>query len=331
MTSRNGNRSIVAVGLVLALQGAAGAQGAADKAAADTLFKEGSALIATDPPAACAKFEASVARLPQLGAQRALAACYEKIGKTASAWGAYRALAAAAARAHDARQQVAEKQAAALEAKLSRLAVKLDAANRVAGLELKRDGAAIAMAELGTPVPVDPGQHVIEASAPGHVAWSSKVEIAAGAGVTEVAVPALEAEPAPPVEPPPPAPVPVVAASAGDARGQRHKLAYVVGGAGLGVIGASLVFGGLASSKWSDAKSHCTDGRCDQEGVDLAGSARTMGNISTVAFIAGAGALAAGVYLYLSAPAAREGNPTALRIVPGVAPSQVGVTLQGGF
>jgi hypothetical protein len=330
MTSRNGNRSILAVGLVLALHGAAGAQGAADKAAADTLFKEGSALIATDAPAACAKFEASVARLPQLGAQRALAACYEKIGKTASAWGAYRALAAAAARAHDARQQGAEKQAAALEARLSRLAVKLDPANRVAGLELKRDGAPIAMAELGTPVPVDPGEHTIEATAPGRVAWSSKIAIAAGPGVTEVAVPALEQEPAAPVEPPPPAPAPSVTAR-DDARGQRHKLAYVVGGAGLGVIGVSLVFGGLASSKWSDAKSHCTDGRCDQEGVDLAGSARTMGNVSTAAFLAGAGALAAGVYLYLSAPAAREHDPTALRIVPGVAPSQVGVTLQGGF
>lgn len=328
MTSQ-GKRSIVAIGLVMAAHGAAVAQGAADKAAADSLFKEGSALINTDAPAACAKFEASVARLPQLGAQRALAACYEKTGKTASAWGAYRALAAAAARAHDARQQLAEKQAAALEPKLSKLTVKLDAANRLAGLEIKRDGTPVAAAELGSAMPVDPGEHVLEATAPGHVAWTRKLEISATPGTTEVAVPMLEAEAAPPPAEPV-APAPIVHTDDGG-RASRHKLAYIVGGGGAGAIAVALVFGGLASSKWSSSKDHCVDKRCDQDGVDLAGSAKTFGNVSTVAFVVGVGALAAGTYLYLTAPSAHESNATALRLVPGVSPQQVGVTLQGGF
>src|ERR1044071_8824310 len=68
---------IAGAGLFLWLGHAAWAQTAADKAAADTLFSEGKRLIlAGETETACAKFEASLARLPQLGAQLALASCY---------------------------------------------------------------------------------------------------------------------------------------------------------------------------------------------------------------------------------------------------------------
>lgn len=59
----------------------------------------------------------------QLGTQIALASCYEKLGKTASAWAEFRAAASAAVKVHDKRQQFAEEHAAALEPKLSKIAV----------------------------------------------------------------------------------------------------------------------------------------------------------------------------------------------------------------
>src|SRR5215468_2537913 len=134
-------RIALAIGLWLAGHGVAHAQTAADKAAADTLFNEGKKLIAAgDTSGACAMFEASLAKATQLGTQLALASCYEKIGKTASALGEFHAAASAAAKAHDKRQRFAEDRIAALEPRLSKIAIKLEPGYRVDGLEVKRDG-----------------------------------------------------------------------------------------------------------------------------------------------------------------------------------------------
>jgi serine/threonine-protein kinase len=327
------------IGLAISLWLAAGhgvaeAQTAADKAAADTLFNEGKKQIAQgDPAAACALFEASLAKAVQLGAQLALASCYETVGKTASAWGEFRAAASTAAKAHDRRQRFAEDHAAALEPRLSRLVLRTEPGYRVDGLEIKRDGAVISAAELGEPVPVDPGDHTIEASAPGWVAWSNKVTVALP-GVVEVIVPALGKAPVK-VEEPKAEPAPVAATPPPEeaVRGRR-LLAYGIGGGGAGLIGVSLIFGAVASSRWGDAQNHCRHNQCDAAGVDLAHGAQSMGNISTAMFIVGAAALATGVILYVTAHpsnAEKTPDPTALRILPGSAAAPVGLTLQGGF
>jgi hypothetical protein len=338
--SGNNVRIWIALGTGLLLctgHGVAGAQNAADKAAADTLFEEGKRLISHgDTSAACDKFEASLAKIVQLGTQIALASCYEKLGRTASAWAEFHAAASAAAKAHDKRQRFAEDHAAALEPRLSKIAVMI-IANRVEGLEVKRDGAEVTAAEFGSPVPVDPGEHTVEASAPGRVSWAIKVTVPPTPGVVDVPVPALEKEAERPNAPPPrPAPelVPVAPIASGGERRQRRTIAYVVGGGGVGLVGVSLIFGAVARGRWSTAQLHCRGTTCDQTGVDLAGGAQTMGNLATGSFLVGAGAVAAGVFLYLTAPsaeAASSASPAALRLVPGVGPSQVGLTLQGGF
>ncbi|HET7502037.1 MAG TPA: hypothetical protein VFK02_13565 [Kofleriaceae bacterium] len=317
-----------------AAHGIAGAQTAADKAAADTLFNEGKKQMAAgDTAGACDKFEASLARVTQLGTQIALASCFEKLGKTASAWGQFRAAASAAAKAHDKRQRFAEEHATALEPRLSKLVIKLEPGDRVDGLEVKRDDQPVAAAELGTPMPVDPGEHLVAASAPGWVAWSTKVSVAATPGVVEVTVPALEKPPAKLDEPkPPPPPAPVATDGAGRSR---RAIAYAVGGGGAAIVGVSLVFGAVARSRWNSAQSHCQDRQCDEKGVDLAHSARTFGNLSTATFAIGAVAVATGVYFYLTAPSSgMEKSPSAssaVRISPSIGPAQVGLTVAGGF
>jgi hypothetical protein len=305
--------------LLFAAPQLAAAQSAADKAAGDALFHEGKKLIASgDDIAACAKFEASLARLVQLGTQIALASCYEQIGKTASAWGAFRAAASAASKAHDKRQQFAEQHASALEARLSKLVIRLESAHRVDGLEILRDRSALAPAELATPIPIDPGDHTVEARAPGRRAWSVKVSVSADAPVVEVSVPILPELPDLP----------------GVSR-RRRTIAYAVGGGGVAVVAGALVFGVLAQSKWNESRSHCDAGLCDQTGVDLARSARDLGNLSTVSFAVGAAAVAVGIVVYMTAPSAhaevpQRANPVVLRVVPTIG-QQVGLTLQGGF
>lgn len=328
---------IAGTALLLWLGHTAWAQTAADKAAADTLFSEGKRLIAAgDVETARAKFEASLTRLPQLGAQIALASCYEKLGKTASAWGAFRAAASAASKAHDdQRQRFAEEHAAAIEPNLSRLAIKTEPGYRIDGLEVKRDGIALTIAELESPVPVDPGDHTVEAAAPGWVAWSTKVSVAATPGVVEVTVPALGKAPVKMEEP---RPEPVIARPAPPVAAPRGRpvLAYAGAGGGAAALGASLVFGAMASARWNAAQPHCHDHVCDATGYDLATRAKTMGNLGTGAFVVGTAALATGVVLWLISPGTESPTPpsTALRIVPSAgtdSDAALGLALQGGF
>jgi hypothetical protein len=327
VTSNNVHyRMVLAAGLLCAGHGTTWAQSAADKAAADALFDEAKKLMGKgDDAAACEKFAASLSKVTQLGTQIALASCYEKVGKTASAWGAFRGAASAASKIHDKRQRFAEDHATALEARLSKLAIKLDAAHHVEGLTVRRDGAEVTAGELGSAAPVDPGEHTVEASAPGRVGWSTKVMIPASPEVVDVSVPALAEVPAfVPVPAPRVAPRP------------DRTLAYSLGGGGIAAIGASLIFGAVASARWNDSHAHCYDHTCTQTGIDLAGRARTMGDVATASFLVGVGAIAAGVILFLRPPsagteAAPSATPAAFHLVPGVGPTQVGLTLQGGF
>src|SRR5450755_429104 len=94
-------RPILALWVVL-LSGSAWAQNAQDKAAADSLFDDGKRLVAAgDFEHACPKFEASLKLSPRVGVKLNLADCYEKAGRTASAWAEFREAAAFAARSND--------------------------------------------------------------------------------------------------------------------------------------------------------------------------------------------------------------------------------------
>lgn len=315
------------------------AQNGAEKAAADTLFSEGKKLIAAgDTETACAKFEASLAKMRQLGAQLALASCYEKLGKTASAWGEFRAAASAAAKARDGqRRRFAEEHAAELEAKLSRLVIKVEAGYRIDGLMVKRNGLELEHAELGVPVPVDPGDYTVEAEAPGWKEWSTNVTVSMP-GSVEVVVPALGKAPVKVEEP--------ALTGSDDAadrptdgtkRKQRRTLSYLVVGSGLAAITSSLIVGSIASSRWDEAKVNCdetSDGplRCNQAGVDAAGSANTLGTLSTVTFVVGAAAVGFGTYLYItSRPSERAQLSIRPHLVPAIGPESAGLVLQGGF
>src|SRR5262249_25796236 len=104
----------------------------------------------------------------------------EHTGQSASAWVAWKD---AAARANAAGKRDVEKRAlsraAALEPSLARLTIAVDKASDVEGLQVKRDGGTVGHAEFGMPIPVDPGAHLIEATAPKKKATSTNVDVAA--------------------------------------------------------------------------------------------------------------------------------------------------------
>src|SRR5258708_17042544 len=96
---------------------------AENRAAAQALFDEGRSLMkANKVQEACPKFEESQRLDSSIGTQLNLADCYERTGRTASAWTLYIEVASAARQAgQDERASHAAARAAALKDKLSRL------------------------------------------------------------------------------------------------------------------------------------------------------------------------------------------------------------------
>ena len=154
---------------------------------------------------------------------------------------------------------------------------------------------------LGTAVPVDPGDHLVEVSAPGKKKWSKPVDVRPGAQIV-VELPELEADSSSAAS---------GVATSGDYatssgnRGSSQKIVAAAVG-GVGVVGLVLgsVFGLKASSNWSDAKSQCTNypNGCSEEGVRLGDDAKGAATVSTIGFAVGVAGIAGGAILWFTAP-----------------------------
>jgi hypothetical protein len=184
----------VSVLLLLAFVGQARAADV-DEAGARVLFAEGRKLAAAgDYAAACPKFEASLKLDPGIGTNFNLADCLEHVGRTASAWARFLDVAAATrAVAQPERERVARARAAALEPTLTKLVVTPE--KPAAGLSVAYDGIAIDQASWGISIPIDPGDHILTATAPHKQLWSRHVAAPAAAGVVTVSIPALAEAP----------------------------------------------------------------------------------------------------------------------------------------
>ncbi|HSO31866.1 MAG TPA: hypothetical protein VLT33_05105 [Labilithrix sp.] len=159
-------------------------------------------LATNDLDEACALFGESYGADPQVGTLFDLAICHEKAGRIASAFVELTSVAAMATRAGQSkRAEAARERARQLEPRLSR--VLFEVHERDPGLVVKVDGRALVASDVraGVAIPVDPGPHVVTASAPGKTPWRSTLGVAPGPNVASFEVPALDD--AAPSEPPP--------------------------------------------------------------------------------------------------------------------------------
>jgi hypothetical protein len=190
-----------ALGLALALSLSGVRQASAqsvDQAIAATLFNEGRQLMGEEKyELACAKFEQSHRLDPGGGTVLNLAICREKQGKTMSAWAAYREAVALARRdGRSDRETLGLEGIGRLEPGLSRVTVNVT--GRTPGLAVTLDQVVIGEAAYGTPLPVDPGEHAMRASAAGYEPWQGSFRIGPSGDRQEVTVPALRLAPPPP-------------------------------------------------------------------------------------------------------------------------------------
>ena len=319
-------------------------------ARADALFNAAKALLDGGQYVdACAKFAESKRLVPGLGVTLYLADCYERIGRTASAWTEFRSAEGLARERNDKRADVARGRAQALEPRLDRLTITVAPTLPQAGLQILRDGAAVSSEEWGLAVPVDPGDHAVVVSSPGHAQRTIPAHVGPEAPTATVRIdrlddsgPAPTPAPAPAPAPPPevaqspesarlpePAPAPAPASPPDPASARRW---IGVGVAAAGVVGVALgtVFGLGARSKLdqSNQDDHCDKAdTCDPTGLALRHDASSAATLSTVMFVVGGVALAGGAVIYFTAP--RPATTIGLSLAP--APGGGAALLRGSF
>jgi tetratricopeptide (TPR) repeat protein len=298
---------------------------AADKAAAETLFVDGRKLMSAGKyQEACKAFAESQRLDSGVGTLLNLGRCYEKLGRTASAWSTYRE-AASAARASNqsAREKNARAAADALEPKLPKLTIVVLGTETNVRLEVRRDGAVVPSSMWGMSVAIDPGEHTFEATAPGRKPWHSKV-VAEAAKPIKVTVPDLEVDPkttpvgkatsteTAPVaksktpEAPPPEP---------SGLGGQRIAALVVGG--VGVVGTAVGGYFALRARAANDRANCDENNICQTQADLDEHTQAikLANSATYATAGGLIALATGVVLWVTAPA-KPSTDSASAITP---------------
>ncbi len=318
---------------LLCAAGAAHAQvSGQDAATAQALFEDGKRLMAQGKHAeACPKLVESQRLDPGGGTLFAIALCHEGEGKTATAWADFNgALSEARKDKRADRETAALERIRAIEPKLTR--VRILPAAKVEGLEVKRDGAKVGDVQWGTPLPIDPGPHTFEASAPGKMPWRDTVDVRGEGATVDVVVPALADAPIAPA--PAPAPVPrseptkPLPPPSPEEGSSQKTWAVIAGAAGVVATGIGLGFGLSASSTWSDVETSCPGGKCtDPKKIEDGKDAGSAADVSTVLVSVGAVGIVAGVVLWLTAPSNESRRAT--RSVPVVTGRGVGFTFGG--
>lgn len=300
------NRFIGAVAIVSATLGlplpAFGVE--RDPAAAEVLFDQGrAAMDKKDFELACAKFAESQRLDPAAGTLMNLATCEEQRGLFASAWQHWQEALDQLAPGDD-RTDFARSRVTALEPRVPYLTIQVDA-SAPANTEVARDGVVLGKVSWNTALPVDPGQHVIVARAPGYEERRFTVSLAE-AQRASIKVNVGRELPQPPKDP------------ASSPRGSsKAVLGYTFAGIGVVGLGTAVITGLMVSSRQNTVDEECSGNVCSPEGYDAAESGKTLLVVNAAAVVVGAAGIGAGAYFLLSARSDRAESVAQVRPVPG--------------
>jgi hypothetical protein len=333
--------SLLLLGLAHAQNGpeSAGPGGISDApAAAEALFEEGVRLYeAGKLESACHKLEASETLDVAVGTLLRLADCYERLGRTASAWARFReARSLARAQGMPARERIAAERADALEPKLCRLVINVGHAPPALSLSL--GGTTVPPASWGSPIPVDPGQLMLEATAPGYLTLRKQISVPAqeGALVTfelPAAVPELAAVPAVHTEL---APV----SAARRPKTERHDTGSTTRGVGVTLTSVGLaglagsgVLALLAARRNDDSLRYCPDDpqRCTPRGVELRRDAAGLADYATLSAALGGALVVSGVVVFVLASDKPSRERIALEAAPDPTSGAWSLRARGAF
>lgn len=274
---------------------------------ADQLFEQGLALRNTNRGQSCEKFRQSLEWNPQaIGTLMNVALCDEELGKIASA----------VERFSEARDRAkegnlpdyvaeAESRISKLEPDLPKVRVKFTG-ERPPNTRVIIGDRVIPPTkyEAGNEFPVDPGELVIIISAPGRLAYETKMLIDKQEH-KDILVPELR--------------------KGVTVKSSRRTVGIITTSAGGAIVAASVVLGLVAKSKYHD----CPEDICDANDQSDNESARTYGNVGTVVGAVGLATAGVGLYLWLSAP--KEPKERKVTVIPNLTPETTGIAAVGRF
>jgi hypothetical protein len=302
---------------------AAGDARADDAAQAEELFQRAKALMQRGGFAeACPKLVQAQALHGGGGTLLALAMCHEGEGKLGSALLEFREAHALATRtARRDRAELAEERIRALEPRVSRL---VPVFARRGGVTVQIDGVTVRDEQWTSGVPVDGGEHVVRAAAPGKRAWTTRTRVASSGQSVRVEIPELAdgASPdAPPTQP---------ARPARDERSALMLPGVATAIAGVAALGVGTYFGVAALGKKSESRPHCQGTVCDPTGYALNDDAKRDARVADI--VLGAGAVVAATGALLIVLGARRDAPDGPVTATAFAlPGGGGAALQGAF
>jgi hypothetical protein len=186
------------------------------------------------------------------------------------------------------------------------------------------DGKPLASQLTGAALRVDPGDHRFTFAAPGQPPIVRRFVIEEGEKDRRERILLAPATPAS---------VETTEGTPGDWSRQK-TLGIISGSVGVAGIVVGSIFGIMTFSAAGQQKTDCPQAGCANHDQALSdhSTAVTDGTISTVAFIAGGALLAAGAFLFYTAPQAGSPRPAARLIVaPSVGPAAGGFSLRAEF
>ena len=192
------------------------------------------------------------------------------------------------------------------------------------------DGVALEAPELGVAHPVDPGEHVVEATAAGKKSYRRTVTLDATTLRLTVDIPVLESVDATAAKSPTAEPN----ANAVDGGGpDRRTIALGVGAAGVLALGVGVTLTFVARAHYAAADDHCPQNLCDAEGLDASVSARRLMRASTITAGVGLVLVGVGAALWFTAPPRSEtaASAGAARGVRAVGLTPFGFVVAGAF
>jgi hypothetical protein len=279
---------------------------------ADALFAHGVLLMKADNCTdAIPEFlksnelDSSAATLLNLGT------CYARLGRKATAWKTYqKAAVAAQTESADALRERALQAMALLGPTLTK--VQIVASKESPPLALRLNGETLSDYD-GLPIPLDPGENVIEAAAPGREPWRRTIKTGDLGATLVIQVPDLPpmvqqhavglAAPLPEKETTRPADLRLPGA--------------ILGGVGVAALAVGTAFGISAQNGYEASNANCEGNRCTQTGIDQRDTAHEKATVSTIAFSVGAVVLATGIVLWILSPS-RHTSATKI-VAPSVA------------
>lgn len=288
-------RRALAVAVMLICHSAAADPTDADKDAARILFTEAKELRdAGKLPAALERYKRAYDLAPTPITTAELARTHAMLGHLVEARRLFRSIEKIEKKPEESAKSLAARDEAKalatdLDARIPTIIVKVAPEEPIESLVI--DGKAIESGEIGKPLPLDPGKHVIAVRARTEANTTVTLVEKDHDHVVTIELPKPEAPKPPPVVVTPPKPQPIVEAKPTWPTTMRW-IGVVAGGAGL-VVGAGA--GALALSKASDVKSGCTGGVCGPSHHDDLDATRRWATISSVGF----GVAAVGVTLFV--------------------------------